>query len=92
MRIWYISHTVNVLKFRTLISFCSQIKCWFSGLEFRNFLSELQIGKTLTRLLLQKQSDLGLPYLPRPFWLVASVQNFKTFTVCIKSYSKTSKI
>ena len=24
--------TVNVLKFRTLYSFCSQIKCWFSGL------------------------------------------------------------
>ena len=26
--------TVNVLKFRTLFSFCSQIKCWYSGLEF----------------------------------------------------------
>ena len=28
------SVTVNVLKFKTLSSFCSQIKCWLSGLEF----------------------------------------------------------
>ena len=26
--------TVNVLKFRTIFSFCSQIKFWFSGLKF----------------------------------------------------------
>ena len=25
--------TVNVIKFQTLFSFCSQIKCWLSGLE-----------------------------------------------------------
>ena len=25
---------VNVLKFQTLSSFCSQIKCWFIGPEF----------------------------------------------------------
>ena len=30
------SYIVNVLKFQTLFSFCSQIKCWFSGLEFVN--------------------------------------------------------
>ena len=36
----HIGSTVNVLKFPTLISFCSQIKCWFSGLEFTNFLTE----------------------------------------------------
>ena len=29
-------NTVTVLKFRTLFSFCYQIKCWFSGLEFHN--------------------------------------------------------
>ena len=27
---------VNVLKFRTLFSFSSQIKCWLSELEFTN--------------------------------------------------------
>ena len=36
----HLAGTVNVLKFRTLFSFCSQIKCWFSGLEFTNFMSE----------------------------------------------------
>ena len=73
--------TVNVLKFWTLSSFCSQIKCWFSGLEFTNFLSELQTGKTLIRLLLQKKSDLGLPCLSRPFCQATIVRNFRTFTV-----------
>ena len=57
-----VGNTVNVLKFQTFFSFCSQIKCWFSGLEFANILSEQQKGKTLIRLLLQKQSDLGLPF------------------------------
>ena len=47
------SNTVNVLKFRTLFSFCSKLKwCWFSCLEFTNDLSELQTGKALIRLLL----------------------------------------
>ena len=32
--------TVNVLKFRTLYSFCSQIKSWFAELEFIKCLSE----------------------------------------------------
>ena len=36
--------------------------------------------KTLIRLLLKKQSDLGLHCLSRPFWHAASVQNFRTFT------------
>ena len=30
----YSINTVNVLKFQTLFSFCSQIKCCLSGLEF----------------------------------------------------------
>ena len=30
----------------------------------------------------QKQSDLGLPCLSRPFWQATSVRNFRTFTVC----------
>ena len=32
--------TVNVLKFRTLFSVFSQMKCCFSRLEFTNFLSK----------------------------------------------------
>ena len=31
--------------------------------------------------LLQKQSDLGLHCLSRPFWHATSVQNLKTFTI-----------
>ena len=38
-------------------------------------------GKTLIRLLLQKQSDLYLHCSSRPFWQATSVQNFRTFTV-----------
>ena len=45
---------VKVLKFLTLSAFCFQIKCMLSGLEFT---------KSLIRLLLQKQSDLGLCFL-----------------------------
>ena len=40
-------------------SFCSHIKCWLSGLEVHKCLSEYQTGKTLIRLLSQKQADLG---------------------------------
>ena len=38
-------------------------KNWFSELKFADFLSEKQTGKTLIRLLPQKQSNLGLPCL-----------------------------
>ena len=31
---------VNVLKFQTLFSFCSQIKCWLLELEVTKWLSE----------------------------------------------------
>ena len=58
---------VNVLKFETLFSFCSHIKYSLSRLEFTKCLSEKQTGKTLIRLLLQKQSDQGLSCLSRPF-------------------------
>ena len=55
---------VKIIKFRN-ISFYTQLKCWLSMLEF---FSEWQTGKTLIRLLLQKQNDLDLHCLPRPFW------------------------
>ena len=37
--------------------------------------------KTLIRLLLQKQSDLGLHCLSMPFWQATGVQNFRKFTI-----------
>ena len=76
-------YTVYVLKFQTLFSFCSQIKCWFSGLEFTKWLSEYQTGKTLIRLLLQKQSDLGLHCFNfcLGVFQATSVRNFRTCTV-----------
>ena len=46
-------------------SFCSQRIYWLSGMELTKCSSERQTGKTLIRLLVQKQSDLGLPCLSR---------------------------
>ena len=65
------------------IAFCSQIKCWLSGLEFIKYLSEKQIGKILIRLFLQKQSGLVLHCLSRPFGQATSVQNLRRFTVTV---------
>ena len=59
---------INVLKFRTILFFCSQIKYWHSGLELTKYLSEQQAGKILVRLLLKKHSDLGLHCLSGPSW------------------------
>ena len=55
-------------------SFCSLIKCCFLRLEFTKCLSEKQTEKTMIRMLLQKQSDLGLRSLSRPLLLETSVQ------------------
>ena len=66
-----------------LFFFCIKLKCWFSGLEFTKCLSEKQIGKTLIRLLLQKQSDLRLCCLSRRFCLAEAtiVRNIRAFSV-----------
>ena len=61
---------VNALKLQTLYSLCSQMNYWFSGLYVTKYLSEQQTGRTLIRLLLQKQSDLGLHSLSRPYYRV----------------------
>ena len=58
---------VNVLKFRTLFSFCSEIKHWLSGLELTKCSSGKQTQKTLIRQLLHRQPDLGLHCLSRHF-------------------------
>ena len=48
-------------------------------------MSEWQNGKTLVRLLLQHQSDLGLQCLSLPFWQEASVQILGTSTLALFS-------
>ena len=80
MEIIEISQTVNVAKFQTFFS-SSPIKCLLSGLELTKCLSEKQTGKTLIRLLLQKQSDLGLLCLSTLLWLATTVINFRTFII-----------
>ena len=61
-----------------------QIKCWFSGLEFTKCVSDYQTGNTLIRLLLQKQSDLGLRCLSRPSGQAISIKKIR--------YGKFSKL
>ena len=56
-------------------------KYWLSCLEVTKCLSEWQTGKTLIRLLLQKQSDLGLRCLSKPYWQATGVRIFGTFTL-----------
>ena len=53
-------------------------------MEFTKYLLEYETGKTPIRLLLQKQSDLGLPCLSRPlFWQATSFQNLRMFTILV---------
>ena len=40
-----LTHTVNVLKFQTLFSFCSLIKCCLSGQELTKCLSKKANGE-----------------------------------------------
>ena len=72
-----------------LIFFClsrSVITCWFSGPAFQKCLSEYQTDKTLVRLILQKQSHLGLRCLSRPLWRATSVCNFTVQFLAIIHY------
>ena len=50
--------------------------------EFHKMLVKIA-GKTMSRLILKKQSDLGLHCLSRPFQQAISVQNFSTFIILI---------
>ena len=65
-------------KIPTLGKHSVQNKCWLSGLELTKFLSENQAGKTQIRLLLQKQSDLGLPCFSMLLWQATTVQEMNT--------------
>ena len=78
--------TVNGLNFLTLFSFGFLINGSLSGLELTKCLSEQQTGKTLIRLLPQKQSDLGLHCLSRPFWQPMSVCHFRSSTIYLHIY------
>ena len=89
-------HMVNVLKFRTLFSFFSQIKRLVIRTGNHKILVRIANRKDLDKTtqswdsgyissnpcaLLKKQSDLGLHCLFRPFWLAISVRCFRTSTV-----------
>ena len=67
-----ITVTGNFLQFRPLFSFCSQIKDCFLVWNSQNACQNIKQGRP------QKQSDLDLPRLPRPF---TSVPNFRAFTI-----------
>ena len=54
---------------------------FFQGWNLQKCMLEKQTGKTLIRLLLQKQSDLSLHCLSKPFWQATSVQNFRIFII-----------
>ena len=54
-----------------------------SGLELTKCLSEKQTWKSPIRMLLQKQSDLGLPCFSRLLWQATTVANFRTFTFIV---------
>ena len=60
-------YTVNVLKLRTLVSFCSQINVGYQDWISQNA-GQKSKRKTLIRLLLQETTDLGLPCLFRLLW------------------------
>ena len=75
--------TVNVLKILNTFPFLFSNKMFAFRAGIHKMFVRIQTGKTLISLLLQKQSDLGLTCLSRPFWLATSVPNFRTFTVRI---------
>ena len=50
-------------------------------LDIRDGSLKMLAGKTLIRLFLQKQSDLGLHCLSVHFWQETSVRNFSKFTI-----------
>ena len=65
--------TENVLKFLTLFFLLANTcKMLVFRTGIHKVLVEIATGKTLIRLLLQKQSDLGLRCLSRPFWKATS--------------------
>ena len=68
-------YIVNILKFGTL-PFLFSNKMLVIRVEIHKCRSEYQTGKTLIRLVLQNQSDLGMPYLSWPFGQATSVRNF----------------
>ena len=67
-------YSLSVLKFNV----------GFQGWNLQKCLLELQTGKTLIRLLLKKQSYLGVPCLSMLFGQAYRVRNFRKFTIIAK--------
>ena len=68
---------LNILFRRKAYTLQSIVNC-IGSKDMNNFLIVFS-NKTL--IYLQKQSDLSLPCLSRPFWQATRVGNFRTFTV-----------
>ena len=74
------SELLIILEFQTHFSLLSNKMLVYQGLDLQNAFQSSK-PKTLIRLHLQKQSDLGLPCLSRPFWQGFSVRNLRTYTI-----------
>ena len=68
-------------KISNTFPFLSSKHVGYLGWNSQNNSHAKQTGKTLIRLLLQKQSDQGLPCLSRLLWQATTVWNLRTFTV-----------
>ena len=69
----------NVLKFRTLFSILNKMLVVRDGIHKMHV--RIANRENLIRLLLQKQSDLGLHCLSRSFCQATIVPNFRTFNI-----------
>ena len=63
----FLLKTVNFLKFQTFLNSLFSKKMWVIWTGIHKILVKIANRKTLIRLLLKKQSDLGLTCLSRPF-------------------------
>ena len=68
---------VNVLKFQALFSFCSQIKCWFQGLN----ITKCKHGRLWSDCFFRSSLTWVWTVCLGPFWESTSLQNFRTFTI-----------
>ena len=74
---------VNVQKFLTLSSFCSQLKYLFSGLEFTKCFVRIANRKDPDQTASSEAVRFGPVLFVWTFLVATSVQNFRTFTLSI---------
>ena len=74
MRVMENPVVTNVLKLRTLFSFCSQIKCWLSRLKFRKTNRAVPDQNASLKAVLIR----SVLFVCTPFWQATCVGNFTT--------------